>query len=405
MVILVFATGLLLSALTALAIIPLLTRVAFRLQLVDTPDGKRKIHKEPIPVVGGIAIVSAFLVGLLYFITAKAYLPPALAELIYLPSFYFLICGLTIALVGLYDDMYGAHFGFKFFVQFAVAILFVYLETGVSAFGNPFTGGNVTLDVWLTFPIKVLWIVGIINAINLLDGMDGLASGIVLIVLGSLTASYAAMGYWEGITLVVVLTGAVLGFLRHNFNPARIFMGDTGSMFLGFILGAYALVGSTRAPSLLALAIPIIAMGLPIIDTGLAIVRRFLSRRHLFHPDKDHIHHRVNRKYSLTHRNTVLVLYAVSVVFGITAFLLAITLQQPVDNVWPTLLLCGSAVGIFFLLRMLGYLPSPRRTPTPVATKAPEPLASDPVLVNNGSVAVQDAPLSLTEVADGKVAD
>ncbi len=398
MTVLVFSLGLVLSALTALAIIPMLTKVAFRLKLVDTPDGKRKIHKQPIPVVGGIAIVSAFLVGLFYFTVAKQLLPPEIADLIILPSFYLLICALIIAVVGLYDDMHGVHFGFKFFVQFAVAILFVYLETGTSSIGNPFTGDGINLSIWLVFPIKVLWIVGIINAINLLDGMDGLASGITLIVLGSLTASYAAMGYWEGITLVAMLTGGVLGFLRHNFNPARIFMGDTGSMFLGFLLAAYALIGSTRAPSALALIIPVIAMGVPIIDTGLAIVRRFLSNRHLFHPDKDHIHHRVNHRFGLTHRNTVLFLYGISIVFGIAAFLLTITLRQPVDNIWPTLLLCGTAIGIFFLLRMLGYLSLPLLKQGSSSMNDASASAS---LMDKSNLTVEE----LTEVIDEKVTD
>jgi UDP-GlcNAc:undecaprenyl-phosphate GlcNAc-1-phosphate transferase len=236
---------------------------------------------------------------------------------------------------------------------------------------NPFSDQPYTLPYWFSVALTAAWIVGVINAINLLDGMDGLASGVSIIVFGSLTAAYLTLGDWTQLAWIVVVVGAVIGFLRYNFNPAQIFMGDSGSMFLGFLIAAYSLRGATRAGSLLALMIPIIAMGLPIVDTGLAIVRRGLERRHLFHADSDHIHHRVARRMGLSHRGTVLLLYSISVLFGFAAFLLAISDKRVGDSWMAPIVLIVTGFGIFGLLRFLGYLEVPRkgRAARPVAAQ------------------------------------
>ena len=361
MTIVVIAAGFLLSAVTSYALTPLVARVARRKQWIDTPDASRSIHTQPIPRIGGVAIVGAFLVGLIYFALVPYVLPEEIANSIRIPSPLVITGALIMAVVGLYDDIRPMHFLAKLAFQFGVAVLMISGGFVIPEVFNPFTDGAFILPRWFAIALTVAWIVGAINAINLLDGMDGLASGVCVIVFGSLTAAYMVMGDWTNSAWVAVIVGALFGFLRYNFNPAQIFMGDSGSMFLGFLVAAYSLHGASRANSLLALLIPIIAMGLPVMDTGLAIIRRFIERRPIFHPDKDHIHHRIVRKLGLSHRNTVLVLYTISIGFGIAAFLLAISNRRLGDNLFTTVVLCATAAGIFALLRSLGYLTVPGR--------------------------------------------
>ena len=361
MLIVVIAAGFLLSALASYALTPVVARFARRNQWVDTPDASRSIHTQPTPRIGGVAIVGAFLIGLIYFALVPYLLPEEMASSIRIPSPLIITGALMMAVVGLYDDIRPMHFLAKLAFQLGVAILMISGGFVIPEVFNPFTDVSFVLPRWFAIALTVAWIVGAINAINLLDGMDGLASGVCVIVFGSLTASYMVMGDWTNSAWVAVIVGALFGFLRYNFNPAQIFMGDSGSMFLGFLVAAYSLRGASRANSLLALLIPIIAMGLPVMDTGLAIIRRFIERRSIFHPDKDHIHHRVVRKLGLSHRNTVLVLYTISIGFGVAAFLLAISDRRLGDNVFTTVVLCATAVGIFALLRSLGYLTVPRR--------------------------------------------
>ncbi|HUF10415.1 MAG TPA: MraY family glycosyltransferase [Rhodothermales bacterium] len=377
MLIVVIAAGFLLSALTSYALTPVVARVARRNQWIDTPDASRSIHTQPTPRIGGVAIVGAFLVGLIYFALVPYLLPVELANSIRIPSPLIITGALIMAVVGLYDDIRPMHFLAKLAFQFGVAILMISGGLVIPEVFNPFSDLPFVLPRWFAIALTVAWIVGAINAINLLDGMDGLASGVCVIVFGSLTAAYMVMGDWTNSAWVAIIVGALFGFLRYNFNPAQIFMGDSGSMFLGFLVAAYSLHGASRANSLLALLIPIIAMGLPVIDTGLAVIRRFIERKSIFRPDKDHIHHRIVRKLGLSHRNTVLVLYTISIAFGIAAFLLAISDRRLGDNVFTTVVLCGTAVGIFGLLRSLGYLKVPRRrrsaaAPADVASGAGE---------------------------------
>ena len=361
MLIVVIAAGFLLSAVASYSLTPLVARLARRNQWIDTPDASRSIHTQPTPRIGGVAIVGAFLVGLIYFALVPHLLPVEIASSIRIPSPLIIVGALIMASVGLYDDIRHMHFLVKLAFQLGVAALMIGGGFVIPEVFNPFTDGAFILPRWFAILLTAGWVVGAINAINLLDGMDGLASGVCVIVFGSLTAAYMVMGDWTNSAWVAIIVGALFGFLRYNFNPAQIFMGDSGSMFLGFLVAAYSLHGASRANSVLALLIPIIAMGLPVMDTGLAIVRRFIERRSIFHADKDHIHHRVVRKLGLSHRNTVLVLYTISIGFGLAAFLLAISQHRLGDNLFTTVVLCVTALGIFGLLRSLGYLTVPRR--------------------------------------------
>ncbi|MEM1269436.1 MAG: MraY family glycosyltransferase, partial [Bacteroidota bacterium] len=197
-----------------------------------------------------MAIVAAFLLGLVCLSVFKLLFPEALED-VSLPSWATILCGVGIAGMGFYDDIKGLSFKTKFLFQIAISTLFVATTGLLSEISLPLGFGIVSIPEWIVLPVALLWLVFVINAFNLLDGMDGLASGVALIALASLSACYLAMGVLTDLPVVVTLAGAVIGFLRYNFNPAKVFMGDTGSMFLGFMLGSYALTGATRAPSLL----------------------------------------------------------------------------------------------------------------------------------------------------------
>ena len=347
----IFFSGLMLSLVVALILTHVVKELAHRYNLTDDPDGSRKIHKKPMPNIGGVAIVGVFFIGIGYFALLNYMFNLPGEGIIQLPSAYIMAGGLVMAATGLYDDIYDLGFKKKFMLQIAVSLLVIGGGYQIEALQNPFTGAMFDIG-FLGVPLTVLVIVGIINAVNLLDGMDGLAAGVTLIAFVSLSAAYGIGGQYEHLVLVVVISGALLAFLRYNFNPASIFMGDTGSLFIGFLLATYALGGMNNADSMLAFLIPIVCMGLPILDTGLAITRRYLESKPLFSADCDHIHHRIARRFGFTHRRTVLTLYLASIFLGMMAFLMAMG-----EDVLTTLILCLTALVSYYFLRVLDYLP------------------------------------------------
>ncbi len=341
------AVAFIISMLCGTFLTPLVRRLAHRFGALDHAHSSRKIHGQPIPRLGGIAIVIAFYVpmaGLLLFHTGVGDL--FLAERDHVIGLF--AGGLIIAALGLYDDLRGANAGKKFLVQFAVAGLLYYLGFRMDVLANPF--GEPFQLRWLSLPFTVLWIVGIINALNLIDGLDGLAGGVALVAvvttfLLSLQRAHPLMMLFSS-----ALAGAILGFLFYNFNPASIFMGDTGSMFLGFVLASTALQTGQKASTAGAVLIPGIVLGLPIMDTLLAIGRRAIRGRPLFQADKEHIHHRLMER-GLSHRQAVLVLY------GICIFLAGVALVLTyASSIQSALLLVVLTLIAFFFLRVLGYV-------------------------------------------------
>jgi UDP-GlcNAc:undecaprenyl-phosphate GlcNAc-1-phosphate transferase len=196
----------------------------------------------------------------------------------------------------------------------------------------------------------MLWVVGVINAVNLLDGLDGLAAGVVMIAIASLSLAFGLNGELGLVLIGTVMCGSIAGFLIYNFNPASIFMGDTGSLFLGYVVAAFTLVGKGNVDPVLALVVPVVALGLPVGDTFLSIFRRAAKRRAIFAPDRDHIHHRLADR--VNHRRAVLMMYAMAAFFGVTA--VALSVATPTLG-WLILLAtagcCVAAIG------QLGYLP------------------------------------------------
>ena len=201
----------------------------------------------------------------------------------------------------------------------------------------------------------MLWMIGMVNAMNLIDGRDGLAAGVAFFAVVTNFLLAISRGDLVMSLMMATLGGAILGFLIFNFNPASIFMGDTGSMFLGFVLAVSSVVTSTKSGTAVAMLVPVISLGLPIMDTLLAMIRRTLIGRPMFAADKEHIHHRLMSRLKLSHRNAVLVLYGLCCLFGLTALGLSFA-----NSAQSALLLAGIAVVVVVLMRKLGYL-SPRR--------------------------------------------
>ena len=342
------AVALLLSTVFAAILTPLIRMWALNSNFLDHALTSRKIHGRPIPRLGGIAIVVGFfapLVGLLLLRSDVGAMFLAERDLV----FGLFIGGPLIALLGIYDDIKGADAKKKFAVQFLVAGLMYAFHFRMDSIANPF--GNAIALGWLSLPVTLLWFVGIINAMNLIDGLDGLAGGVALIAVATTFGLSVQNGHPLMILFCAALAGSIVGFLFYNFNPASIFMGDTGSMFLGFILAASALRTHQKSTTAVAVLIPIIALGLPILDTLLAMSRRAVRGQPIFQADREHIHHRLLAA-GLSHRQAVFVLYGICVLFGAGAQILTV-----VNNGLQTgATVLGLAAVSFFFLRRLGYL-------------------------------------------------
>ncbi len=342
------AVAFFLSILCAALLTPLVRRLAHRFGALDHALSARKIHGQAVPRLGGVAIVIAFYIPLLGLLLAQSGVGEFLKHEENFALGLFL-GGILIAGLGVFDDLRGAGAGKKFFVQFAVAGMMYFLGFRVDAIANPF--GNAIALGWLSLPFTLLWIVGVINAMNLIDGLDGLAGGVALVAVCTIFLVSLQHGQPLMILFSASLAGSILGFLFYNFNPASIFMGDTGSMFLGFILATSSIRTNQKASTTVAVLIPIITLGLPILDTLLAMSRRAVRGRPLFRADKEHIHHRL-LGLGLTHRQAVLVLYGMCLLLGAMALMLTYT-NSAVITVTLLAVLAGS---LFAFLRRLGYI-------------------------------------------------
>jgi UDP-GlcNAc:undecaprenyl-phosphate/decaprenyl-phosphate GlcNAc-1-phosphate transferase len=335
----------LVALLITLVITPLVKRFAVSLNAVDKP-GTRKIHTNATPRMGGLGIFVGFSLSVVLFAILKN---DIFLSLLYSKDYLYIYLGALVMLgLGIADDKVGLNAKIKFTVQFTVAIFLVcnglLIERITNPFGAPFELG------WIAYPITVIWIVGVTNAINLSDGLDGLASGICLISALTMFAISLITKNAALLVLSAALIGALLGFLRYNFNPAQIFMGDTGSLSLGFLLATLSIKGSLVSSTTVSLLIPVIAMGLPIIDTLFAIVRRLITGKNPFSADKQHVHHRL-LSFGLNQRQVVILLYGICILFGCIA--LALTAAQ---NEMAASLLLIFGIIVYTGIRRLGYI-------------------------------------------------
>ncbi len=324
----------------SLGLTPLVRRLALRLGVVDNPE-KRKMHHVPVPLLGGAAVVVSSLVVLTgVWILAPEFLGEDAPKL---PAM--LLAGTIIAALGVYDDWRGARASVKLVWQSIAAAVVVMAGVQTGLFTNPL-GGSLEVG-WLGIPVTILWIVGVTNAMNLIDGLDGLAAGIGAIAALSLCSVAAMMDNFLVAIVSLTLAGASLGFLPFNLYPARIFLGDTGSMFLGFILSSVGAVGSLKASASTVLVLPLIVLGVPVFDTVWAVLRRTHRRVSPFKPDREHIHHRLVR-VGLHHRHVVLVLYFVCAFLGLSAVIM-VQLPYQTGFLFAALLVLGGAMGVWTL--------------------------------------------------------
>lgn len=312
----------LLAAGGSLLFTPLVRRLCVYMGWLDEVRDDRRVHKKPIPRLGGVAIFGALLVSLGFLPFIENLLTQALRDS--WPRIWTIIVPAVIVfLCGVYDDLFGVNAKFKFFAQIFAGSLFFVLGGHIDGLALPFIGA-VSFPLPVAFLVTVFWVVAITNAFNLLDGLDGLASGAALFA----SLVMLALSYQMVQPLVVVfslaLCGALAGFLRYNFNPASIFLGDSGSLLLGFLLSALAVQGAQKVSTTVAITIPLVAFGLPIFDTGFALLRRFISGKPLFEGDKEHFHHKLLER-GWSQRQVVLVLYGVCAVLGLVSLLFSST--------------------------------------------------------------------------------
>lgn len=293
---------------------PLVRKLAFKIGAVDIPKDNRRVHKEPMPLMGGLAIFLAVVVVTLIFL-------PLEKEILAI-----LIGGMVIVIGGIIDDLKELRPKTKFIFQIIAGLILIYGDVKVDFITNPFTNDSSLIYLnWLSIPITLFWVVGITNTLNFIDGLDGLSAGVAMI--SSITLMIVAgKGYTNNYISVIILSSAIaggcLGFLPFNFNPAKIFMGDTGALFLGFMLAAITIEGVMKSVATIAIVAPILILSVPIFDTTFAIFRRLLNGQSISAADKGHLHHRLlNRGYS--QRKSVLILYGISASFGLFAILVS----------------------------------------------------------------------------------
>lgn len=293
------------SFIAALLLTPIVKIVAFKVGATDKPNN-RKVHQNIMPRLGGLAIFLSFLIGIV----------------ILQPEYEFhwaiVIGSMIIILTGVVDDIKEISPMVKLSGQILAALIVVVVgDLNVEFINLPF-GGVIDFG-FLSIPLTMIWIIGITNAINLIDGLDGLAGGVSTIALLAIAGMAAVMGNPYVMMVALIAAVSTIGFLFYNFYPAKIFMGDTGALFLGYLIGVLSLLGF-KGVTFISLVIPIIILGVPISDTFFAIVRRLINKQPLSAPDKSHLHHCL-LKSGFSHRQTVLLIYAVSTIFALAAFI------------------------------------------------------------------------------------
>lgn len=285
---------------------------AERVGAIDVPKDSRRVHDHPIPRMGGLAIFVGFLLSVIVFVSFSTQIMGIL------------IGALIIAMMGAVDDIMNLNAWVKLAVQVVAALVAIRCGIVFTAISNPnFLSYNTTIQIgWLAIPLTILWIVGCTNAINLIDGLDGLAVGVSAI--SSFSMMIVALFVADANTtfILAALCGACVGFMPYNMNPAKIFMGDVGSQFLGYVLATTSIMGLFKLHTVITFIVPVLAMAIPLADTLFAIVRRTLRGQSPFHADKGHFHHRL-LALGLSQKQAVAVLYGVSAIMGLMGVLLA----------------------------------------------------------------------------------
>lgn len=309
---------------------PLAIRLAPRIGAMDIPKDNRRMHKKAMPRFGGMAMFCGTETALAVFSSSD----PKVSVI--------MLGGALIYAVGVIDDIKGIPAKLKFILQISCATIIYIGGIRIDFIRNPF---NEATYIYFPLPvgliITVLWVVGITNTVNLIDGLDGLAAGVASIASASIAYCAILSGQYGVAIAMLAVTGSALGFLPYNFHPAKIFMGDSGSLFLGFMIAAISILGSTKGATLIATIVPFLVLGLPIFDTAFAIVRRWLNGAPIMEADKGHLHHRI-LSTGIGQRRTVLIMYSISAIMGMVAALIVerIIIEAVVLIIIAMLLVC-----------------------------------------------------------------
>lgn len=329
--------GFIASCVMALLLTPLVKKFAFLVGAVDAPD-HRKVHTRIMPRLGGLAIFLAF-VGA-YFIIS-----PALEGAHSDAALGLLLGGTVIVITGALDDRFQLSPKWKLLGQIIAASIVVSFGLTIDLVNIPFGETNLPIG-WLSIPITIIWIVGVSNAINLIDGLDGLSAGVSGIATTTILILALMMPNVTVVLLSVILLGSIVGFMFYNFHPAKIFMGDSGALFLGFALATLSILGFKQA-AVVSLLIPIMILGVPLSDTFFAIMRRYVNKLPISAPDKSHLHHCL-LQLGFSHRTSVLIIYGIALVFGASAVICSVLMSQNILWGWVLIIVA------LFLIMVLG---------------------------------------------------
>ncbi len=307
---------------------PLAKKAAVRLKAIDVPKDERRLHKKPVALMGGLAVIAGFVVSLLY--TFLVYKPDNTGEWFSqqspIKTTGFLIGLIIVVVMGIVDGIHPLSSKIKFPIQLAAAAIVVFSGTQIQFITVSISDTRyVPINDVVSIIVSILWIAGITNAINLIDGLDGLAAGVSGIAALSLFVVSVMMTPDIHIVyaiLYVALAGSIMGFLPYNFNPAKIFLGSTGAYFLGFVFAVISIEGATKAYTALTMIVSLVALGFPIFDTLFAIIRRVLKRKPIGEGDRGHIHHRLV-DMGISPKFSVIILYVISGALGLVSILLA----------------------------------------------------------------------------------
>jgi len=329
--------------LLALVFTPFVRDLAKRTGLVDRPDGGRKRHSDEIPRLGGVGVILAYVIAL-FFVSLAPYRNVNIdVEAGRATALALMPAALLVFVTGLVDDIRTLKPWHKLIAEVFASVLAYKAGFGIYALRGH------ELSPWISLPVTVLWLVGCTNALNLIDGMDGLAAGVG--VFSTLTMFVAALihGRIDLAFVTAPLVGALLGFLRYNFNPASIFLGDSGSLMIGFLLGCFGMMWGQKSATAIGMTAPLIALAIPFLDTGLAIARRYLRAQPIFAPDRSHIHHRLLDQ-GLTPRRTALMLYSICGICAVLAIL-----QDVAHTGYGGLVIIIFCAGAWMGVQHLGY--------------------------------------------------
>ncbi len=293
---------------------PTVIALANKIKAIDIPKDERRVHKKPIPLIGGLAIFYGFVISVLCFAVIDRQVMGLLMG------------SVIIVTVGVIDDMRDLSAKLKLLFQIIAAAIVIYFGVEIEYVANPFAKWfgpqYINLGLW-SIPITMIWIIGVTNAVNLIDGLDGLACGVSTIASVALLSMTLLSQNLNAAIITAALAGAGFGFLPYNFNPAKIFMGDTGSTFLGFVLACISIQGIMKMYAIISIAVPVLILGLPIFDTLFAIMRRIAKKKPIMAPDRGHLHHRL-LDMGFSQRQTVTILYTLTSILCLTAVVMSL---------------------------------------------------------------------------------